>query len=230
MTRNEWERAHKIAQAIHAADMEWTSKFSARMSAIAVGDTDGEQAADKSMLKAWDTMSIQGVKLATIMLELGPMNESSGGKSDTAVIKLASQLDAYPPSHPGFNRVIESIEQHDPNQFICMPAPLIAPDDSLIGAISPEHQDDESYWDDEKEAAYRCKACGRSVAVCTCDELHTYPVGATAVYNPLRVLVTIVEARGSERRVWSPKRGGSPFSSYQWVQVTDLSQSNEVAS
>ena len=89
MNRNEWERAHKIAQAIHAADMEWTSKFSARMSAIAAGDRGGEQA-------------------------------------------------AYPPSHPGFNRVMESIEQHDP---MCMPLPPIGrPDDSLIGAISPEQQ------------------------------------------------------------------------------------------
>lgn len=129
MNNPQWERAHKIAQDIHAADLAWGDALQQKIAALKVNDFDTVRDAEETILRTSITMARHGVTLATLVLELGP--------SPVLPTVSIGRLDAYPSNHPGFTRVLKSIEQHDP---------IGMPDDSLIGAVSPEqdeHLDDE---------------------------------------------------------------------------------------
>jgi hypothetical protein len=134
MNSHQWERAHKIAQEIHAADLAWTAALDAKIRALKINNYKDVQAAEEVILTESLRLAQYGVTLATIMLELGPspipsikasfqipqpdqapnLIDTSAEDEEWAAYNAAQRIDAYPSTHNGFKRVLQTIQERPP--------------------------------------------------------------------------------------------------------------------
>lgn len=71
MNSYQWERARKIAQEIHAADVAWSDALKTKLEALEVKNYAVASDAEGVMINANVTMARSGAALATLVLELG---------------------------------------------------------------------------------------------------------------------------------------------------------------
>jgi hypothetical protein len=133
MNSHQWERAHKIAQDIHAADLAWTAALDAKITALKINNKADVQAAEENILTESLRLAQYGVTLATIVLELNlpsPLgiadkgfqipqpdaapNLISAEDEEWAAYNAAQRIEAHPHTHPGFKRLQQSIQQYPP--------------------------------------------------------------------------------------------------------------------